>query len=112
MQAQPENLPDSVGPDPSEIPPPTGQGPTTRDSGTTDATRWASFRPGRSLIWFPTLVAALWALVIAVFVGVSISFTEDGGSWGEGLGAVIGNFVVAWVIAFFVSAALRFSRRR
>ena len=96
-----------------QTPPPPGRAVQTMGPGASRFQRWSVLRPGQSMFWFPTLVATLWALVIAVFVAVSVVFeTDDGASWGEAAGAVAGNFVVVWVVAFVVSAAIRLGARR
>jgi len=73
------------------------------------ASRWTQMRPGRSLLLFPAIVAAGWALLIGVFASASQLFgpEEDQGSWSEVLGAVVGNFVMAFVLALVVSAIVR-----
>jgi hypothetical protein len=51
--------------------------------------------------------------VIAGLVAVTVlSDAEEGASWGEGLVAIAGNFVVGWVIAFVVSVVVRSRQRR
>jgi len=111
MQAPPDNANRDPGQDSSEMPP-AGRMTRRARSGPSQFSRWSSIRPGRSLVWFPILVATAWAAVIAVFVAVSVlSDAEEGASWGEGLGAIAGNFVVAWVVAIVVSALIRFSKR-
>jgi hypothetical protein len=69
---------------------------------------------GRSLVLIPALVAIAWALLIAVFASVSRLVGPEGerGTWAEVVGAVVGNFAMAFVIALAVSAIVRASRRR
>jgi hypothetical protein len=76
--------------------------------------RWSSLRPGRSLLLFPMAVALSWAIVIAVFASIGRLFGPEGeqGTWGEVVGATIGNFVFVFVAAFAVSAIMRFIRSR
>ena len=113
VEAERDNPGQSSDSEPSKIPRPAGPEPRRTGSDPPLPSRSSAVRPGRSLFWFPTLVAGTWAAVIAVFVTVTVLFdTEEGASWGDGLGAIVGNFVVAWVIAFVVSAAIRFARRR
>jgi hypothetical protein len=80
-----------------------GTGQTSR------ASRWSRIRPGRSLLLFPAIVAAGWALLIGVFASASQMFgpEEDRGTWGDVVGAVVGNFVMALVLALVVSAIVR-----
>ena len=71
--------------------------------------RWSELRPGRSLMLFPAIVAAGWALLIGVFASASLLFgpEEDRGTWSEVLGAVVGNFVMVFVLALVASAIVR-----
>lgn len=74
--------------------------------------RWSSVGPGRSLFWFPTVVASLWALTVGFFSAVTVLLeTEEGASWGEAVTACVGNFAFAWVIAFVVSVVVLVVRR-
>ena len=85
-----------------------GTGQTSR------ASRWGRIRPGRSLLLFPAIVAAGWALLIGVFASASQLFgpEEDRGTWGEVVGAVVGNFVMVFVLALVVSAIVRVAGNR
>jgi hypothetical protein len=71
-------------------------------------------RPGRSLLLFPAIVAGGWALLVAVFASASqlLSPADEGGAWGDVLGAVGGNFAIAFVVAFAVSVFVRAMSRR
>lgn len=78
------------------------------------ASRWTPMRPGRSLLRFPAIVAAGWALLIGVSASASqlIGPEEDRGTWSEVLGAVVGNFAMAFVLALVVSAIVRVAGAR
>ena len=54
-------------------------------------------------------MAAGWALLVGVFASVSQLFgpEEDRGTWGDVVGAVVGNFVTVFVLALVVSAIVR-----
>lgn len=113
MQPQSDNSEPGADSDPSEIPPPVRRWTQRVGSGPPRSSLLSSVRPGRSLVWFPTAVAVVWATVIAIFVAVPVLFdTEEGASWAEGLGAVAGNFFIAWLVAFVVSAVMRSWQRR
>ena len=68
-------------------------------------------RPGESLIAFPAMAAGAWTLLITVFASASRLFGPDGerGTWGEVLGAAIGNFVMVFGLTFGVSLIIRFA---
>ena len=74
--------------------------------------RWSRVRPGRSFILFPTVVAGGWALLVGVFASISQLFgpQEDRGTWGDVIGAMLGNFVMVFVLAVVVSVIVRVAR--
>ncbi len=77
-------------------------------------TRWPWLRPGHSLLLFPVTVALFWAIVIAMFASIGRIWGPEGeqGTWGDVVGATLGNFVLVFVAAFAVSAISRIARRR
>lgn len=92
----------------SSADPDVGDGPPERP------TRLDRIRPGDSLVLFPLMAATAWALVITVFASVSQLFGPDDerGTWGEIVGAVLGNFAMAFVLMFVISVVIRVSTRR
>jgi hypothetical protein len=74
--------------------------------------RWQRLRSGRSLVVVPAIVAAGWALLVAAFASASqlVGPEQDRGSWGDVVGAVAGNFVMAFVLTVVVSAIVRGTR--
>lgn len=76
--------------------------------------RLERIRPGESIVLFPLMAASAWALVIAVFTSVSQLFGPDDerGTWGDVVGAVLGNFALIFVLMFVVSVIIRISTRR
>lgn len=76
--------------------------------------RLTELRPTKNPILFPLGVATVWALAIGLFASVGrVSGPEDErGSWGEVLGAAVGNFAVVFVLCFVVSLILWSRERR
>ncbi len=110
MQARRRDSQENRGEPQISVPPDRG---STPEAGDPRPSRWSSIRPGESLFWFPILTASAWALMIGCFAAVSVVFeTEEGASWGEAAQAAAGNFAFVWVVAFVVSMAIRFGRRR
>jgi hypothetical protein len=79
--------------------------------GTHRSSRLDRVRPGESLIAFPAMAAGAWTLLVAVFASVSRVFGPEGerGTWGEVVGAALGNFVIVFGLTFAVSLVLRFA---
>lgn len=71
-------------------------------------------RPGESLVLFPLMAATAWAVVITVFASVSQLFGPDDerGTWGDVVGAVLGNFVGVFALMFAISGVIRISTHR
>lgn len=71
-------------------------------------------RPGESLVLFPLVAASAWALVIALFASFSQLFGPDDerGTWGDVVGAVLGNFALIFVLMFVISVIVRISTHR
>ena len=62
---------------------------------------------------FATVVAAIYATMILLVASVGLVFTtDDGGSWAELVGAVVGNFILVWVIMMGLSLVMRLFRRK
>ena len=54
-------------------------------------------------------MASGWALFVGVFAAVSQLFgpQEDRGIWDDAIGAVVGNFVMVFVLSVVVSVIIR-----
>lgn len=75
--------------------------------------RWSGIGPGSRPLLFATVVAAIYATVILLVASVGLVFnTDDGGSWAELVGAVVGNFILVWVVMVGLSLVVRLFRRK
>ena len=76
-------------------------------------TRWSGIGPGSRPLLFATVVAAIYATVILLVASVGLVFnTDDGGSWAELVGAVVGNFILVWVVMVGLSLVVRLFRHK
>jgi hypothetical protein len=71
---------------------------------------------GRSLLLFPLAVAVAlcWGIVIAVFASIGRLWgpEDEQGTWGEVVGAALGNFVFVFFAAIAVSGIMRIVQNR
>ncbi len=67
--------------------------------------------PGRRLVLFPAVAAGAWTLLVAVTATAGQLFgpEEDRGGWGDVVGAVVGNFVAAFIFAVAATAIVHFA---
>ena len=83
---------------------------------------WSSRRSGRSLLLFPLAVAVAvavavalcWGIVIAVFASIGRLWgpEDEQCTWGEVVGAALGNFVFVFFAAIAVSGIMRIVQNR
>ena len=83
-----------------------------RISGAGRQSRWDRIRR-RNPVVLPAMVASAWALLVAMFASVAqlLGPEADRGTWTNVLGAVIGNFVLAFLVTLAVTAIVRARRR-
>ncbi len=63
---------------------------------------------------FPLVAATMWASAVGVFstIGRLAGPEDERGSWGEVIGAIVGNFAVVFVLCLTISLVLWARERR